>query len=93
MAILALLVVLSIVHALPIENTQKYDEVKADSEVHNREVRPLTDGLRWHLDRIDQRGRPLDGKYCPIGKGISIKMHINIVYTLQTNAISYMYIV
>ena len=40
-----------------------------DGEVHNREVRSWTDGLGWHLDRIDQRSLPLDGHYSPMGNG------------------------
>jgi len=43
-----------------------------DSEVHNREVRSLTDGLGWHLDRINQRSLPLDGQYTPLENGSSV---------------------
>ena len=40
-----------------------------DGEVHNREVKSLTNRVGWHLDRIDQRSLPLDGHYSPIGNG------------------------
>ena len=59
-ALLAVLISLS--NAIPV---QLYD----DGEVQNRGMRLLTDGLGWHLDRIDQREKILDGNYCPIGQG------------------------
>ena len=59
--------VLTTINALPVD-VQLMTTID-DSKVHNREVRSSTDGLGWHLDRIDQRQKPLDGKYCPISQG------------------------
>jgi len=50
-----------------------------DGEVLNREVRSLTDGLGWHLDRIDQRSLPLDGRYFPMGNGKLDYYHVHRV--------------
>jgi len=68
--ILAVCAVLSTVNALPVEDVQLAIN---DSELHNREVRSL---IGWHLDRIDQRERILDGKYCPIGQGKLILSYV-----------------
>jgi len=66
--LLAVWALLSTVNALPVEDGHLVAAID-DSELQKREVRSLTDGLGWHLDRIDQRERTLDGKYCPIGQG------------------------
>ena len=73
LTVLALLI--SLVSALPVQDSQ----VKAaidDSEVHKRDSRSLDFGLGWHLDRIDQRSLPLNGKYCPSENGKSIYLYL-----------------
>ena len=66
-----LILSLSLVTGLPVEDVQLMVAIDG-SEVHNREVRSLTDELGWHLDRIDQRSLPLDGQYSPLATGNSI---------------------
>jgi len=57
---------LSLVAVLTAEN------IHLMAKVHpgNREMRSLTDGLGWHLDRIDQRLLPLDMQYSPTENGM-----------------------
>ena len=66
--LLVVCALLSTINALPVEDGHLVAAIDGN-EVQKREVRSLTDGLGWHLDRIDQRERKLDGKYCPIGQG------------------------
>jgi len=76
-----LILSLSLVTGLPVVPDPDVQLMSAidDSEVHNREVRSLTDGLGWHLDRIDQRSLPLDGQYSPMANG-----NIKHIYTVGT---------
>jgi len=66
-----LILSLSLVTGLPAVPDSDVQLMSAidDSEVHKREVRSSTDGLGWHLDRIDQRSLSLDGQYLPKAKG------------------------
>jgi len=67
-----LILSLSLVTGLPVVPDVQLMSAIDDSEVHSREVRSLTDGLGWHLDRIDQRSLPLDGQYSPMANGNNI---------------------
>ena len=71
---------LSLVTGLPVVPDVQLMSAIDDSEVHNREVRSLTDRLGWHLDRIDQRSLPLDGQYSPMGNGNELNSYYASVY-------------
>jgi len=69
-----LILLLSLVTGLSVvPDVQLMSAIDDDNEVHNREVRSLTDRLGWHLDRIDQRSLPLDGQYSPMANGNVVK--------------------
>jgi len=77
-AIILLAVFVSLSNALPVQ-------LNDGGEVQNRGVRSLTDGLGWHLDRIDQRENILDRKYSPAYTGQG-----NMNKTIQSAALPHL---